>query len=565
MPIQLHAPRWIVVIALLLAAMLAACDAAATPTPQPPAITPPPPSATSAPTHAPVPQASADPYAAFAQSLKTALESDDDAALKKLIGTPWFTGRYRSPLTQYADAAEAVAAFNVISQRVIITVEPERAAAQLTDAQKLGDRVVVARWDAGGGREELAYLYVSQVNGEWRWMALLTGVPADSGVAQATAAASPTRAVTPGTPTRAPTPFPMRGRLVFARANGVYARDLATGAETVVTEATDTSQWNWLRDGTRAAFVRGTGTAGEIWTYARSGGALKRLTTDSQPDGAPHWSPDGTQIVYEHNLVVDPSSGFKIKGEIWAMNADGANKRKFADGFDPAWSPDGTRIAFASNPSSVSGDATQWLSYARNEIRVMNAQGRNAWSPIGVTTASGKFTPLEWQMSSARLVDDPQWSPDSKELTVRVHAAHGAYVTTNATSGGFGRFIALFYSNVATGFSYSPDNRTMALSTGGLSGYRTLGIYRRADLGADGVGAPLRTLGLVPRQPADVPQSVTGYAWASDGLRVAYALVAHSMDPAKAPAPAGIWVMDIAAGVSQVAVTDGTGPLAWLP
>jgi len=352
---------------------------------------------------------------------------------------------------------------------------------------------------------------------------------------------------------------------VFARAGSVVLRDLATGAESPIADTADASQWDWLRDGTRAVFARGTGAAGEIWSYTRGSAALKRLTTDNVADGAPQWSPDGTTIVYEHNTVLDAGSGFKIKGEIWAMNADGSNKRKFADGFDPAWSPDGTRIAFASNPSAVHGDPALWLSHARNEIRIMNAQGRNAWSPLGTATASGKFTPLEWQMSGARLVDAPQWSPDSKELTVRVHAAHGAYVTTNATSGGFGRFIALFYSDVATGFSYSPDNRTMALSTGGLSGYRTLGIFRRAELGADGIGAPARTLGLVPRQPADVPQSVSGYAWSSDGTRIAYALVTHATDPARPPTPAGIWVMDIAGGAAQAVVGDGGEVLAWLP
>ncbi len=555
---------WIAGLLLALAGLLAACDVPMLATPAPPTETAAP-SATAAPTRAPVPLVTSDPYTTFVQTLKGALESDDDATLRKLIGTPWFTGRYRSPLTQYADPAEALAAFNVIAQRVIITVEPERVGAQPADAPQLGERIVVARWDAGGGREELAYLYASAINGEWRWVALLTGVPDNSGVALATPSAAPTRAVTPGTPTRAPTPFPVRGRLVFARANGVYLRDLATGAESVVLDATDSTQWNWLRDGTRAVFVRGKGAAGEIWTVGRTGANLRRLTSDNLADGDPQWSPNGTQIVYEHNLVTDPSSGFKIKGEVWAMNADGTNKRKLADGFDPAWAPDGTRIAFASNPASLNGDATQWLSYARNEIRIVNAQGRNAWSPIGVDTTSARFTPLEWQMNSARLVDSPQWSPDGKELTLRVHAAHGAYVTTNPTSGGFGRFIALFYSSVAGGFSYSPDGRLIALGTGGMSGYATLGIFRRAELGADGVGAPARTLGTLPRQPADVPQSVTAYAWSTDGARIAYALVTNSADGSKPAAPAGIWAMDIASGAARVLVTDGSGPLAWLP
>lgn len=543
---------------LLAGLLLTACAASATPTISPaPANTP---TAVAAPTTVittPVPSPTPDPYAIFLQTLQAAIEQNDEAALRKVIAPTWYDGRYGAPLTQYNNVADAAAAFRALRRDVAISLDLNRAAAQLANTPKLGERIIVAHWLVGG-RDDFAYLYASPINGEWRWTALVIGVPAEQVLAQPTATPSATPAVLPGT---------FSGRLVFTRRGNVYLRDLSTNAETLVSDTEGTTQWDWTRDGSRAVFVRGASAESEIWTINRDGSNARRLTNDNSNDGSPRWQPNGTQILYEHNIQVDASGRFKLKAEIWLMNADGSNKRKLDDGYDPVWSPEGQRIAFASNPIAVRGDPAAWTSYARNGIHLMNAQGRNEWIPISTDTNSPRLTSLEWQMSAARLVDSPHWSPDGREITLRVHGGHGAYVTTRTSSGGFGQLLALFFDDTARGFSYSLDGAFITIATGGLSGWETIGVYRRDLIGKDGVaGTPLRTLGRIPRDAGEIGQQVVGFDWALNHQQIAYALTSYpNNDQSKPPASTEIWIMDIASGESRLLIADGAGPLFWLP
>ena len=82
------------------------------------------------------------------------------------------------------------------------------------------------------------------------------------------------------------------------------------------------------------------------------GSELTQRTDDAADDGAPAWSPDGTQVAFH--------SSRDGNYEIYVMNADGTGITRLtdnpADDGAPAWSPDGTSIAFAS--SSVTATST---------------------------------------------------------------------------------------------------------------------------------------------------------------------------------------------------------------
>ena len=88
-------------------------------------------------------------------------------------------------------------------------------------------------------------------------------------------------------------------------------------------------QWSW--DERRIAF--GVAPASDpnnsqIYVISRDGTGLTQLTFDSEDQpgaGAPSWSPDNSQIVYE-------AHGNRFGGEFWVMNADGSDPQNQTQG-----------------------------------------------------------------------------------------------------------------------------------------------------------------------------------------------------------------------------------------
>ena len=98
----------------------------------------------------------------------------------------------------------------------------------------------------------------------------------------------------------------------------------------------------------------------EAWV----GGAIRRLTNNSDWDWKPSWSPDGQRIAFQ--------SSRDGNYEIYVMDADGSNPHRLtdhpADDWKPSWSPDGRHIAYGdgmrftrcpdgSNPRNLTNDS----------------------------------------------------------------------------------------------------------------------------------------------------------------------------------------------------------------
>ena len=87
------------------------------------------------------------------------------------------------------------------------------------------------------------------------------------------------------------------------------------------------------------------GDPNNIFTINPDGSGVQQLTTGSLENEEPHWSADGTKLLFTRS----DESGVQ---DIWSMNADGSNQVRLntstGNGFseNPSWSPDGTKIIF---------------------------------------------------------------------------------------------------------------------------------------------------------------------------------------------------------------------------
>ena len=136
--------------------------------------------------------------------------------------------------------------------------------------------------------------------------------------------------------------------------------------------------------GDRLALVAKADGASELFTVARSGRQLRRLTKNRAIDISPTWSPDGRRIAFVSDRSGSP--------QIYVMSREGVTVRRitFNGGYNtsPAWSPDGRWIVYEAR---VGGQFDLWLV-----------------DPDGDTNV-----PL---VSHPRSDEGPSWSPDGRKV-----------------------------------------------------------------------------------------------------------------------------------------------------
>ena len=177
----------------------------------------------------------------------------------------------------------------------------------------------------------------------------------------------------------------------------------------------------------------GQGEAAQVMVDLPRGkavGAIRRLTSHSDSDRLPSWSPNGRHIAFHS----DRDGDF----EIYVMDSDGDNLRRLtnspADDYFPSWSPNGRHIAFHSNrdgnleiyvmdsdgdnlrrlTNNSAWDTDLFPSWSPNGRHIAFSSNRDGNFEIYVMDSDGdNLRRLTSHSDSDRL---PSWSPDGRHI-----------------------------------------------------------------------------------------------------------------------------------------------------
>ncbi|MEO7960906.1 MAG: S9 family peptidase [Ginsengibacter sp.] len=144
---------------------------------------------------------------------------------------------------------------------------------------------------------------------------------------------------------------------------------------------------------------------------------MDTLTSGLYSEGAPAFSPDGSQIVFVSNRTTEPDRNENTN--LWLIDArEHAPLKQLTDfagsNTDPAWSPDGRSIAYLQSSS-----AEKFTMYGESYLAVISANG-------------GK--PILLSERTDRPVRNPRWSKDSKTITVLMEDDRQCYPVQFSTS-----------------------------------------------------------------------------------------------------------------------------------
>ncbi len=207
----------------------------------------------------------------------------------------------------------------------------------------------------------------------------------------------------------------------------------------------------------RIAYSRKVDGVSEIFTIAPDGTGDVRLTTNSEPDGFPAWSPDATRIAF--------SRGTQATGEdLWVMAANGSNPVRLVD------SPAGTS---ASKPAwSKNG---KWLFYVRTAAGVRQILRIPAAGGAAATIVTGY---------------DPSIHPDGR--VYYSHASFGGQHVYAKTTKGLDQEIT--YGPVDEAVDISGDGSMITYSKTNLDYSANYQVYVRDSAAGPGDGTAVITV-----------------------------------------------------------------------
>ena len=258
-------------------------------------------------------------------------------------------------------------------------------------------------------------------------------------------------------PSSAQATFPgANGKIAFVRDSDIWTVNPDGSNEVNITNTPTANEASpaWSADGKRIAYVRLTpfqpyDGSSQIWVMNADGtGQTLIVPAPTDPNmcsfggtviysslGSPHWSPDGSKLVYHHFRNCRPSGGPQESPEsdLYTVNADGSGQTllKALSAAGPVWSPDGTKIGYSGGCYASSCNTVSWITPdGSQDVAVHLADGEASfrdWHPWqGLMQGRGeRFTGFYWftvRPDGSGYTEFPpsnipgKWSPDGTKF-----------------------------------------------------------------------------------------------------------------------------------------------------
>ncbi|HEY9514498.1 MAG TPA: S9 family peptidase [Gemmatimonadaceae bacterium] len=259
-----------------------------------------------------------------------------------------------------------------------------------------------------------------------------------------------------------------------------------------------------------------------IWMTSWDGAHTLQVTSSTESESAPRWSPDGRYLSFLS------SRGDASGAQLWLLDRMGgeAIRATSVEGgiSEYAWSPDGERAVFVitdpdpaeadslKSPSPIvvkryhfKNDGDGYLGELRSHLYLFDLQTRKVEQ-----LTSGDFDD-----------ESPEWSPDGQSIAfVSARGPHpdrtgnSDVFVVSARAGAVPRKLTTFIGPDDGPLTWSPDGRTIAYVQGSEPKYSAYNMRRLAVVPVDG-GAP-RVL------TTKLDRSISTPLWSADGSSILF-------------------------------------------
>ena len=146
----------------------------------------------------------------------------------------------------------------------------------------------------------------------------------------------------------------------------------------------------WSPDRLKIAFAATPGGVPDLYVMAANGSGVGRLTQGIGFKGSPAWSPNGSKIAFDCQLVAG-------NDDICVVNADGTGLARLtsdpARDYGAAWKPDTSTLAFATTRNG--GDEIALLSATSGSVTRIGG-GLSGFAPTWSPDGSQLYTCDDW-------------------------------------------------------------------------------------------------------------------------------------------------------------------------